>query len=80
MAWHERSNGRFIEIRAALRERNFIEWIKTSLFLETVLAMESKVLAMESISILKDDFSSKTDPSISISIALDLLDWSNKTT
>ena len=29
--------------------------------------------------ILKDDFSSKTDPSIFVSIAPVLLDWSNKT-
>ena len=66
--------------RAISGERNFIERNKTSIFLETVLAIEimyepqSNSEEKVNPNFLKDDFSSRTDPSIFTSIALVLLD------
>ena len=52
--------GRFIEIRASARERNFKDRIKAAIFLETQSNLKEKVNP----SILKDYFSSRTDPFI----------------
>ena len=81
-------HGRMVDLwryRAPSGERNFVERIKAPIFSEAVLAkeimhepqfnLEKKVDS----SILKDDFSSRTDPSILTSIAPELLDQSNKT-
>ena len=72
--------------RATSGERNFIELTKEPpFFLDTVLAMEimsepqSNLGKKVNPSILKDDFSSKTDPSIFISIAPVLSDHLNET-
>ena len=66
-------------------ERNFIERIKTPIFLEPVLPIEILQEPQYNLedkvkpSILKDDFSSKTDPFIFTSIAPVLFDRSNET-
>ena len=83
---HTRAYGRFIEIQSNLR-RNFTERIKAPIFLEAVLAIEiervqesqSNLEEKVNPSILKDDFSSRTDPSIFTSIEPLLLDRSNET-
>ena len=70
--------------RATSGERKFIEQIKALIFLEAVLAIkimyepQSNLEKKDKPSILKDDFSSRTAPSIFTSIAPLLLDWSNK--
>ena len=67
--------------RATSGERNFIEQIKAPIsnfqgsFKEPQYNLEETVNP----SILKDDFSSRTDPSIFTSIKPVLLDYSNKT-
>ena len=59
--------------------------IKAPIFLEAVLAIEIMSEAQSNLeekvnpSILKDDFSSRTGPSIFTTITLVLLDWSNET-
>ena len=66
-------------------ERNFIKRIKAPIFLEAVLEIEiiqepqSNLEEKVNPSILKDDFSSRTDPFIFTSIEPLLLDRSNKT-
>ena len=66
-------------------ESNFIKRIKAPIFLEAVLEIEiiqepqSNLEEKVNPSILKDDFSSRTDPFIFTSIEPLLLDWSNKT-
>ena len=66
--------------RATSGERNFIERNKVPIFLEVVLARDNlRAPPQLNPSILEDDFSSRTDPSILTSIAPVLLDWSNKT-
>ena len=69
--------------RATSGERNIIERIKAPIFLEAVLAIETmKETNLEekvNPNILKDVFSSRTDPSIFTSIAPVFLDWSNGT-
>ena len=67
--------------RATSRERNFTERIKVLIFLEAVLVIEiaPKLEDKDNLSLLKDDFSSKTDPSITMSLARVLLDQSNET-
>ena len=66
-------------------ERNFLQQIKDPVFLEAVLAIEimkepqSDLKEKVNPSILKDYFSTRTDPSIFISIAPVLLDQSNET-
>ena len=81
-------HGRMVDLwrcRASSGERNFVERIKAPIFLEAVLAIEimqepqSNLEKKVDSNILKDDFSSKTDPSILTSIAPELLDQSNKT-
>ena len=81
-------HGRMVDLwryRASSGERNFVERIKASIFLEAVLALEimqepqSNLEKKVDSSTLKDDFSSRTDPSILTSIAPELLDQSNKT-
>ena len=65
---HTRAYGRFIEIQSNLR-RNFTERIKAPIFLEAVLAIEierlqesqSNLEEKVNPSILKDDFSPRTD-------------------
>ena len=77
-----RSYGRFIEIKSNLRKKNFIEQIKAPIFLEAVVAIEimediqSNLDEKDNSSILKDEFSSRTDLSIFTSITPVLLDWS----
>ena len=62
-----------------------MEQIKALIFLEAVLAIEimwkpqSNLEEKVNLSILKDDFSSRTDPSIFTSIEPLLLDLSNET-
>ena len=81
-AFHARSYGRFIEIKSNLRKKNFIERIKAPIFLEAVVAIEimedvqSNLDEKDNPSILKDEFSSRTDLSIFTSITPVLLDWS----
>ena len=81
-------HGRMVDLwryRASSGERNFVERIKASIFLEAVLALEimqepqSNLEKKVDSSTLKDDFSSRRDPSILTSIAPELLDQSNKT-
>ena len=81
-------HGRMVDLwryRASSGERNFVERIKAPIFLEAVLAIEimyepqSNLEKKVDSSTLKDDFSSRTDPSILTSIAPELLDQSNKT-
>ena len=78
-----RPHDRFIEIQWS-GERNLIERIKASIFLEVVLAIE---VIRAPIQFRKDRqrqhlkrcFFWRTDPSIFTSIAPVLLDWSNET-
>ena len=71
--------------RATSGERSFIEQIKAPIFLGVVLAIEimsdpqSNLDEKDNPSILKDDFYSRTDPSIFTSIIPVLLDRSNET-
>ena len=69
--------------KATSEERNFIERIEFPIFLEAVLAimkeLQSNLEETINPSILKDDFSSRTDPSFFTSIEPLLLDWSNET-
>ena len=80
--FHAWPYGRFIEIQSNLRRK---KRIKAPIFLETVLAIEimqepqSNLEDKVNPSILKVDFSSRTDPSIFTSITPVLLDWSNET-
>ena len=66
--------------RATYGDRNFIERIKAPIFLQTVLALEIMLEPQSNLeekvdpSILKDDFSSRTKPSIFTSITPKLLD------
>ena len=73
--------GRFIEIyKATSGERNFIEQIKPPIFFETDLAIETMHEPQANLeeklnpNILKDDFSSRTDPSTFTLVAPRLLD------
>ena len=83
--FHGWTYGRFIEIQSNSVERNFIERIKVQNFMEAVLAIEimqkpqSNLEEKVNRSILKDNFFSRTDPSIFTSTAPALLHWSNKT-
>ena len=81
-------HGRMVDLwryRAPSGEINFVERIKAPIFLEAVLAIEimqepqSNLEKKVDSNILKDDFSSKTEPSILTSIAPELLDQSKKT-
>ena len=81
-------NGLMIDLlsyRAASGEKNFKERIKTPNFWEAVLAVEIMSELQQNLeekvnpSILKDNFSSRTDPSIFTSIEPVSLDQSNKT-
>ena len=71
--------------RGTSEERNSIERIKAPTFLEVVLAIEmiqelqSNLEEKVNHNILKDDVSSKKDPSIFTSIAPVTLDRSNET-
>ena len=62
-----------------------MEQIKSPILLEAALAIEIMLELQSNLeekvnpSILKDDFSSRTDPFIFTSIALMLLEWSNET-
>ena len=75
----------FKKYRRISRKRNFIKQTKALIFLEAVLAIEmmqeprSNLEEKGNPNILKDDFSSRPDPSIFTSIAPVLLDGSNKT-
>ena len=87
--WQQYSiNGHMIDLlryRPTSGERNFIERIKALIFLDAVLAIEimyepqSNLEERVNPGILKDGFSSRTDPPIFTSIEPVLLDWSNKT-
>ena len=67
------------------KKRNFIEWKKTTTFLAVVLTIAAMKERQSSLqekvnpSILNDDISWITDPSIFTSIALELLDQLNGT-
>ena len=78
--WQQYSiHGHMVDLqryKANSGERNFIEQLKAPIFLEAVLAIG---IMQVNLSILKDDFCSRTDPSIFTSIEPLLLDWSNKT-
>ena len=67
--------------RATSGERNFIEQIKAPIsnFQGGFKEPQSNLEETVNPSILKDDFSSRTDPSIFTSIKPVLLDYSNKT-
>ena len=56
------------------KKKNPIEQIKAPILLKTVSAVKRKV----NLSVLKDDFSSRTDPSIFKSIVPELLDQSDE--
>ena len=58
-----------------------MERVKTSIFIEVVLALETKKEPQEktNLSIFKDEFSSKTDPSILTSVAWQLFEQLNQT-
>ena len=60
------SYGRFLEIRHNLRRKK-LHRIKASIFLEVILAIENLEEKVNP-SILRDDFSPRTDPSIFTSI------------
>ena len=64
---------------ATSEERNFIERIKAPIYLrQFVYDSQSNLKEKVNHSITKDDFYSRTDPSIFILIAPVSLDWSNK--
>ena len=71
----------FWRYRATSGEGHFKERIKAPIFLKAVLAREPQSNLEEKVkpSILKDDFSSRTDPFIFTSIEPLLLDQSNET-
>ena len=74
-----------MKYKATSRQRNFMQLIKVSIFLETVLAIVN-IRALIQFNLerllqyLKRSFFSRMNPSIHISIATELLDRSNKTT
>ena len=80
-------HGRMVDLqyRATSGERKFIEQIKAPIFLEAVLAIaimkdaQSNLEEKVNPTILKDHFSSRTDPSIFTFAAPVFLDRSNKT-
>ena len=53
--------------------------LEAALGIEIMLELQSNLEEKVNPSILKDDFSSRTDPFIFTSIALMLLEWSNET-
>ena len=69
-----RPDGLLEKYRETSGERNFIEWIKTPIFLKAVLAIginqepQSNLIKKDKPSILKYYFASRTDPSIFTSI------------
>ena len=77
--------GRFIEIPNHLRGKNLHRTNQDSNFLVGSFSNRDNVRAQSNSEekdnhrILIDDFSSRTDPSISKSIASVLLDWANQT-
>ena len=73
--FHARLYGRFIDIKTNFRRKKLHRMYQGSNFLEMQFNLEKK----GSPSILKDDFSSRTDPFIFTSIALKLLDQASKT-
>ena len=83
LVFYARSYDRFVEIQGNLSRNNVIEWIKTTIFFQVVLAIEIMLVSQsnskkkDNPSIWKDHFSSWRDPTILTSIAL-LLDRSNK--
>ena len=83
--YHAWPYGRFIEIKSNLRGKKFIQQFYAPIFLEAVLAIgtmwehQSNLKEKVNPSILKDYFSSRTDPYIFALIAPVLLDQSNKT-
>ena len=83
IVFHTWPYGTFIEIQSNLRKKNFIERIKAPIFLKAVLAIEimpqSNLENKVNPSILKDDFSSRTNPSIFTLIEPLLLDRPNET-
>ena len=78
--FHVRLYGRFIEIKSKFLERNLIELIKAPYFFKAVLAIElmqepqSNLEENYSSGILKNDFSSRANPTIFKSITPQLLD------
>ena len=83
-AFYEWPYGRFIEIQGKLRRKKLHRTNQGSNFLEGSFGNRDNIRApiqfrREKPNILKDDFSSTTEPSIFTSIAPELLDQSNKT-
>ena len=83
-AFYEWPYGRFIEIQGKLRRKKLHRTNQGSNFLEGSFGNRDNIRApiqfrREKPNILKDDFSSTTEPSIFTSIAPELLDRSNKT-
>ena len=82
---HAWPNGRFIEIQSNLSRKQLDRMNQGSNFLAGFLVIEimqecqSNLKEKDNPSILKEDFSSGTDPSIITSIVPVLFDWSNKT-
>ena len=74
--------GRFIEIQSNSGERNLIERIKADMeadLIEIIKEPQSNLEENVNPKILKDDFSSRTDPSIFTSITPVLLDRLDET-
>ena len=83
--FHTRPYGRFIEIQSNFTRKKLHRTNQGSNFLGCIFnnrdnaQPQSKLEEKVNLSILKDEFSSRTDPSIFTSIAPVLLDRSNKT-
>ena len=78
--FHTWQYGRFIEMQSNLRRKKLHRANQGSNFLAGIFSNRDNVRASiqfrrESLIILKDDFSSRTDPTIFTSIAQVLLDW-----
>ena len=83
--FHPWKYGRFTEIKSNLRRETLHRTNQGSNFIGGSFSNRDNVMAPIQLeetvnsSIFKDDFSSKTDPSLFTSIAKVLLNWSNKT-
>ena len=83
--FHARPYGRFIEIQSNLWRNKLHRTNQSYIFLEAALAIQvieehqSNLDEKDHLSILKDDFSATTDPTIFLLIAPVLLDQLNKT-
>ena len=82
--FHARTYSRFMEVQSKLRRRKLHRTNQDSDFLGDSFSKGDNVTGpsnleeKDNLSILKDDFSSRTDPSIFTSRAPELLHWSNE--